>query len=273
MKKFLFFTIFTSIILTPFIVKAGFGISPPFIENNHLTPGSYFEKTIYLVRSDPSEDMTIEAIIEAPTITSWITIDDEFVLPKGTQQFPLKVGIKVPSDATYGIHLGYIRIRKKPLPGDDQIALGAKIDIKLTVTGEALSDFKIKGVSTPGIEKGNPLTVLIMLENTGNTRTRPSKVHLDIYDVSHTKIMESGDITGIELVEPFETKQIKGEMKVDLEAGEYWADISIYKDEKVTNIFKVHFKVTFPIEEVREEETREIFLIKIIIIILLTLIR
>lgn len=279
MKRFLFLIIFAFIVLIPFVVQAGFGISPPYIKNDYLTPGSYFEETIYLVRSDSSEDMIVEAITDAPGFKNWITVNNEYILPKNQQQFPVKIGINVPTGAGYGTYQGSITIRKKLLPGDSSPALGAKIDIRLTVAGETLSDFKVKGVNVPDFEKGNSLVVLIVLENTGNTKIKPSKIHLDIYDIDHKKILKSGDITETELVEPFETKQISGEMQVDLEAGEYWADTSIYKDGKIVNTFKNYFRITplvqkiaFPENEATREE-REISFINIIIFILLIIMR
>ena len=277
MKKFLYLAVFIFVILMPFTIRAGIGISPPFIRNDRLAPGSHFEKTIYIIRGDPSEDVLFESVIDAPEFKDWIIVDNEFVLPKGQQQVPFKVIINVPSSAKYGVYQGNIRVRKKPEPGDSIVATGARIDINLIVTGGAFSDFNIKGSSIPSLEEGDPLFVLITLENIGNTKVRPSKIHLDIYDIGYTKILKSGDITETELVDPFETKQISGEMQVDLGPGEYWANVSIYKDEKIVSTSKVYFKVMPPvqvtIEEVefkkREKTTSFIAIITFIILLMM----
>jgi len=51
-----------SIYILPSIALADLGISPPYIKNAGLAPGSHYEQTIYIVRSDPDEDL--EAKIE-----------------------------------------------------------------------------------------------------------------------------------------------------------------------------------------------------------------
>ena len=235
-------------------IQAGFGISPPFINNDRLTPGSHLEKTIYLVRGTPTTELMAEVTIDAPGIEGWITIEKglRFPLPKGVQQFPMKVIIDVPSDAAYGSYQGYIRVRVIPSGGGEgQVTtlLGARIDISLAVTEKGFSDFKVRGISIPNVEKESPLVVLINLENTGNTKIRPSKVHLDIYDLNHIKILESGDITETGWAGAFETKQVEGELPIELDLGEYWADVTVYKEGESLGISKIYFKVVPEIEK------------------------
>lgn len=230
-------------------VRAGFGVSPPYINNNYLTPGSRFEETIYLVRGQPTEELIAEVTIEAPEIEKWITIEKglNFPLPKDVQQFPMKVTINVPQDAAFGLYQGYIRVRaisSNQQPGQVATLIGGRIDLSLTVSEKGFTDFRIKGNPLiPDVEKGNLLVVLVMIENIGNTQVRPSKVHLDIYDVSHLNLLISGDINEMNSVLPFETSQVKGQMPVDLELGEYWADITVYKEEESAGFYRIYFKV------------------------------
>jgi len=49
-------------------VQAGFGVTPPYIKNSHLTPGSHYETTIYLMRGKPTEELTAEVTIDASEI-------------------------------------------------------------------------------------------------------------------------------------------------------------------------------------------------------------
>lgn len=239
-------------------ILAGFGISPPFIKNNYLTPGSRIEETIYLVRGQPTEGLTAEVTIDASEIENWITIEKGliFPLPKDVQQFPMKVIINVPQDAAYGNYQGYIRVRAVPSeshPGQVATLVGARIDIDVTVTEKGYTDFRVKGNPLiPDVEKGNPLTMLIMIENIGNTQVRPSKVHLDIYDISHLNLLVSGDINEMNSVLPFETAQVQGQMPIDLELGEYWADITVYKEEESAGFYRIYFKVIPRIEKTIE---------------------
>ena len=80
-------------------------------------------------------------------------------------------------------------------------------------------------------------------ENLGNVKIRPSKVHLDIYDSSHQKLLRSGDITEMDWVDPFAIRQVEGQMPFDLGLGEYWADVTVYKEGESLGISKVHFRV------------------------------
>lgn len=230
-------------------VLASFGISPPFIKNNYLTPGSRIEETIYLVRGEPTEEIRAQITIDASEIEKWITIEKglDFPLPKDVQQFPMKVIINVPQDAAYGNYQGYIRVRAVPSeshPGQVTTLIGARIDIDLTVTEKGYTDFRVKGNPLiPDIEKGSPLVILMMVENIGNTQVRPSKVHLDIYDISHLNLLSSGDVNEFNSVAPFETAQVKGQMPLDLDLGEYWADITVYKEEDSVGFYRIHFNL------------------------------
>ncbi|MCX6764527.1 MAG: hypothetical protein NTU58_02355 [Candidatus Nealsonbacteria bacterium] len=230
-------------------VLAGFGVSPPFINNNHLRPGSNFEETIYLVRGQPTEDLIAEINIDAPEIEKWITIEKglRFLLPKDVQQFPMKVIINIPDDAAYGNYQGYIRVRVIPsgssTGGQVTNLLGGRIDVGLTVSEEGFSDFRLKGLSIPDFEKGDPLVCLMVLINTGNIKTKPTKVHFDIYNTAHTQIIKSGDIFDMDFVEAFQESQIQGTLPINLEIGEYWADVTLYKEEVPLDAYKVYFKV------------------------------
>jgi len=239
-------------------VRAGFGVSPPFINNSHLTPGCSFEETIYLVRGQPTEELIAEVTIEAPEIESWITIEKglSFPLPKDIQQFPMKVKIQVPQDAAYGNYQGYIRVRAisaDSQPGQVTTLIGGRIDLGLTVTEKGFTDFRIKGNPLiPDIEKGNLLVVFIMIENIGNTQVRPSRVHLDIYDIAHLNLLTSGDINEMNSVLSFETSQVRGQMPINLEIGEYWTDITVYKEEKSAGFYRIYFKVIPKVEILAE---------------------
>lgn len=251
MKKYIFSILITSLIGTLGWVglsQAGFGVTPPYVNNDRLTPGSHYEKTIYLVRGQPDEELIAEITIDAPEIENWITIEKglKFLLPKGVQQFPMKVAIDVPRDAPFGAYEGFIGVRvvpSKPMEGHISTLLGGRIDVSLVVTERGVTDFQVKGISVPYVEIGNPLEVFTVIENTGNTKVGPSKIHVDIYDLNHENILASGDITEIGQVNSFDTKQVGGKMAIDLDLGEYWADITVYKEGESLGENKIYFKV------------------------------
>lgn len=235
--------------LFPYQTKAGFGISPPRVWNNHLVPGSHFEQTITLTRSNPDNPIKILTEIDAPDIKDWIKIDQgqEFVYPAGPQQFPIKIIVDVPENAGYNTYYGKMTIKTAPLSESGQVtvALGAVIDFKLRVSGDQFSDFKIRGINMPDLEEEWPLKFIVILENLGNVKTRPSKVHLEIFDDYRQQRLKSGDITNMTWVESFGTGNSEGEMAISLAAGQYWADYEVYKDDQVILKETIRFNV-FP---------------------------
>jgi len=231
-------------------VRAGFGITPPRVWNDRLVPGSHYEQTITLTRSNPTNPIEILVEVDAPDIKDWITIDkgNSFIYPAGPQQFPMTVIIDVPKDAGYTTYYGKMTLRAAPVGGKGEVtvALGAVVDLKLRVSGEEFSDFKLRGVSIPDLEEGWPVKFVVNLENLGNVKARPSKIRLDIYDSYHTKKLKSGEITDMSWVGPFEVGSSKGDLVVGLKEGQYWAEYEVYKNEEMILKDKLRFYVHPP---------------------------
>ena len=220
------------------IAQAGFGVSPPKVLNRHLLPGSHFEQTIYLIQSKPEKDLLATIEIDAPEIEDWITIDRglEFTIPAGVQQFPIKVDVRVPFDAEFKHYSGEMWVKTMPADkgqGMVTVALGAIITFDLTVSAEEMYGFVIRGVSIEDTEEGRPIKIGIGLQNVGNVKDRPSKIHLDIYDQYHNELLYSGDATDLDYVKPFETETVTGKFKAKLALGSYWAEIKVYKDDNI----------------------------------------
>jgi len=232
------------------ITWSGFGISHPRVWNDKLVPGSHFEQTITLTRSDPKEPVEITVETDAPEIKDWIKIDrgEKFIYPAGQQQFPMTVIVDVPVNAGYGIYYGKMTIKAAPVgpEGQVRVSLGSQADIKLRVSGEEFSDFKIRSIGIPDLEEGWPLKFVIQLENLGNVKVRPSKVHLDIYDNFHSQKLKSGEITQMSWVDSFKVGHSEGKLAIDLKSGQYWADYEIYKDEEMIHGDKIRFNVHYP---------------------------
>jgi len=229
-------------------VLAGFGISPPFFRNDNLTRGSYFEEKIYLVRGDPVEDSKVTITINVPGADNWIKIDKgtSFILPKGEKAVPILVSVQVPNDAPYGRYTGFMRITVEPKevpPGQVGIALGARVEVDLNVTERKVFNFIVRLVDFLDSEEGykwlfffipGKLTMRMTIENTGNLPVVPTKVHLDIYDMLKSKILESLNSAKIEgKVLPFKTDTVLAIFKTKLPKGNYWAKYKIYKGNDV----------------------------------------
>jgi len=264
-KKYLLFLLFVigGILSCASIVHAGFGIAPPYLKSkNPLFPGSHFEQKITLLRSASDGDLNVNIVINSPEVVDWITIDkgNTFLLPKGKSQVPMVVSVDVPKDAASGYYDGHISIQVLPAdkkPGSGvAIALGARVDIELTVSDEEFIEFLIRKVEIPKFETlGKPwkwkifsrffyrIKVAMTIENTGNIAIAPSQVHLDVYDLTEKNLLESHDDKRINKIEPFTTNTVEASFPTKLEPGQYWSRLKIYKENEVVHKNKIIFEI------------------------------
>lgn len=229
---------------TPGVAHAGFGITPPYVRSDRLTQGTTFTQEIILVRGNPTQDLKAEITLNVPGIEDWITIDRgrEFLLPAGERQVPIRITVRVPSDAPYERHQGSIRIRTmSPDPASGvSIALGAQIDVDLRVVDE-IRDFEIRRVRISEAEEPRRMwwleypgriTFTMGIENTGNAPTAPSRIQLDIYDRRGNVVLETTYNTNtLESVLPFETREVVAYLPTRLPPGAYLARYSVFRFE------------------------------------------
>lgn len=267
--KILVFFVFLLFLTNIKTAKAGFGISPPFVKNNQLFPGSSYEQEILLLRSSAEEELQAEVVVSAPDIDSWITIDkgNKFILPKDQLQVPMKVLVKVPANAEIGNYKGKINIRVLPLDqgqkGGVAIALGARLDVDLTLTNVSFTDFLVRFVSIPDTEiLGKPwnwkiwsalynkffykINVVINMENTGNVDIAPTKVQLEVFDITEKKLLETGIDSKMAKVKAFSEGKTVASFPTKLAPGQYWSKVKIYKDDLVVNSYKIAFTIARP---------------------------
>lgn len=262
-KGTIFLLLVVGILAYPSFVHAGFGISPPYVKTNKpIFPGSKFEQKITLLRSSAETEMQAEITINAPEIESWIKIKqgEIFDLPKDSLKVPMVVEIDVPKNAEIGNYKGYINIRIVPKAGNKgggvAIALGARIDVELTVTNETFIDFNVRKVEIPAFEElGRPwnwkifsmffyrIKVLMDIENKGNVKIAPSKVHLDVYDISNKNLLDSYEDKSIKKVEAFKTRNIPASFPTELKAGQYWGKVKIYSDNDIVYKDEIAFTI------------------------------
>jgi len=248
------------------VAHAGFGISPPYVKTQHpIRPGGHYEQRIMLLRSTADEALEAHIQIEAPEVADWITINkgNVFELPQGELQVPMVVEVDVPEEAEIGEYKGNINIKIRPKQEGQKsgvaIALGARVDINLTVSQQTYVDYKIRKVDLLDTERlagiwDWPLfsyffyrnKVDMKIENTGNVEAAPTRVSLDIYDLKEERLLESQEETSLDTVKPFETKTVTADFPTDLGAGQYWGKIKIYNDNEIIHKDKATFTVYAP---------------------------
>lgn len=254
---------FIGIFFCAYATQAGFGISPPYVKTaKPIFAGSHFEQKITLLRSSADEVLSAEIRVNAPEIEDWISIDkgDIFDLPKDQLQIPMIVMVDVPKDVDIGNYRGHINVRIVPKQGSQSsgvaIALGARIDIDLTITDQTFVDFIIRKVEIPNLEVLKKpwswkifswffyrIKVVMMVENTGNVESAPTRVHLEVYDIGEKELLEEHDDKRIKKVPPFTTSDISASFPTDLPTGQYWAKIKIYKENEIIQNNKISFDV------------------------------
>ena len=233
--------------------QAGFGISPPYVKTSKpIFPGSHFEQRITLLRSSADEEMEAIIKINAPEIADWITIDngEVFDLPKDQLRVPMVVKVDVPNKAEIGNYQGYINIQIAPKGinqgGGVAIALGARIDIDLNITNETFLDFTVRKFDIPDFEMLKKpwswkifsmffyrVKAAITIKNTGNVKVAPTKVSLEVYDLTKTILFEAGEDKKIKKTEPFKTETVYASFPTKLETGQYWGKIRVYRGEEI----------------------------------------
>lgn len=230
------------------VAYAGFGITPPYLNNDRLTRGTSFQQQITLVRSDPVDDLNVDVTENLPGFESWVSIDKgtHFTIPAGVTQMPIVITVQVPTDADYKVYKGAIRIRTSSAKASGSsavsIALGAQINVALSVV-DKINDFDVRRIRLVDLEEGyrqwglffpGKIRFFMTIQNTGNTEYGPTRVHMDIYDADETQLMESTDNTNrIDTVAPFAIKEVIAELPTRLPAGRYQAKYTIYKGADV----------------------------------------
>ena len=246
--------------------QAGFGISPPYVRSDKIIPGSHYEQIIVLLRSSAEEALAAKIELKAPEIESWVSFDKGtvFDLPPGELQVPLIISVDVPSNADLGNYTGYINVSVMPKKADGgaggvAIALGARIDIDLTVSEDAFPDFLIRIVKIQDMETlGRPwnwpifawffyrVKAVMTIENTGNVDVAPTKVTMDIYDIGEKELLESHTDRHLNKIEPYSTGDVVASFPIKLNEGQYWGKIKIYKENQIVRSNKIAFTVTPP---------------------------
>lgn len=238
--------------LWPLVAFAGFGVSPPKIEDDRLVPGSRLESTIYLVQGKPDRDVPVEIIIDSKNIKEWISFENgpTFTIPTGVQQYPLNVIIDVPSNADFGVYKAFLRISTEPdkakNPGQVAISIGARVDVALTVGDNVISGFDVKKITLlDAVTNGSP-TAKVSFVNTGNVPITPTLASFELFNKFGNIRLGYVENDNFEELPPFAEQDITLEFPIDvtLAEGEYWGHVKIYNEEgKVVRDLKTVFDV------------------------------
>lgn len=240
LASFVFIALCVSIFSNISVTKAAFGVSPPWVRNDHLLPGSSFEEIIYLSRNETDGAMQVVTKFTGDKdLLKWIAIrnKDNLIFQPGQTVVPMTVAVEIPQTAELRDYKGGIFVTLEPLGGSaggGQVAimLGAHISVELSVIDQAVTDYKVKGMSVERLEENEPFSVNVKVANTGNTDVSDIEGEIDIYDSTRTEVIKSMPFNPLsEPVAADKTEEVKMVFEnYILENGEYWVNVKATKD-------------------------------------------
>jgi len=237
------------------LAEAAFGVSPPWVRNDHLLPGTTFEQIINLSRNDASRDMMVTVDIDGDKeIEKWLKIENykSLIIKKGQKILPMKVIVKVPRRAAIKEYRGGIHTTLESIPEDGSlqggsvaIKLGAHISVKLNVVGDKVTDFKIKSIYVDKLSDKDDFYLNVDIENLGNTEISQLDGQVDIYDKKEENVLKSFTFKDLEdVVLPDSITKTKiVYYGVSLDPGEYWVVAKAYKDGETVYENRLYQKV------------------------------
>lgn len=231
------------------ICLAGFGISPPYVSSENLMPGSHYEQSISLIRSDIEKEAKVIIQKDLGEISDWLKIENEndLVYKQGDTKVVMKVIVDIPRNAELKNYKGKILVS---VPNTDQvaggaaIALGAQIDVDLTVSNQVINDFEISSIKILDCYEGEDIRALFGIRNKGNTELQPKKIIMEIYDINERNLLDIVEGTALGVV-PSNTKadiEVRFLPKMQ-KPGVYWAKIKVYNDDKIVIDEKVFMSI------------------------------
>ena len=234
--------VFTAVVLfTPHnALAAAFGVSPPWIENDNLKPGSNFVYVINLSANDLPGNMVVDSVIEGdPEIAQWLTVQnkDKLIMTTGESIVPMSVNVRIPEDAKVGKYEGNLKlslVSNSGKPNSITTLLGGNIAVKLGVINYDVTDYTVQEISAEPITEGQPITLQMNLKNQGNTEITDVTTKTSVIDISSGETIASGTVKELNLAVQPQTKAVT-ELTYSvpgLQAGNYWLDVEAFKNDR-----------------------------------------
>src|SRR4030042_6384172 len=211
----------------------GFGITPAEVNADNLKPGSHYEAQVYITRplDESNEELKVVVETDLGDMESWFKFipGKEFVFPIGKNTTSFQVIIDVPQGIDLISYKGQITAKglsDKRASEGVTIIKGAVLGVNVVASDVDVYDLEVLSITAPDVESGDPVRLLLNIENSGNTAVAPDKVDLEVMDLFE-KPIESLSDTSMEKIDPFATKEVPAEFNSNLEKGQYRIDASV----------------------------------------------
>lgn len=174
--------LFCMLTLSVGTVYAGVGVTPPYVNNTMLLPGSVYAQEINAVSSAVTYDQWVHPVKSAAIANDWITYDPAppFRIPAGQTKATFKAVVNVPQDAAPGNYTGRITLKFNTDPNVPSGG-GAVVDVNLTVVTTPVVSLSIRRYySLPDTVGRTPIATCFDVQNDGNTAGSYSRVELAV---------------------------------------------------------------------------------------------
>lgn len=211
------------------------GVTPPYVSNGWLLPGSTYVQQIIAVNSVVNYDVWVHPVKSAGVPGDWITYDPPppFKIPAGQNTAPFRAIVNVPPDAAPGDYTGRITLRFNTDP-NLVWGGGAVINVNLTVVTDPVYSLRVtRYFGLPDTVGRLPIRTCFDVFNEGNTPDNYSRVELAVRTYGGAPVGTfSADI--LTTVPPFTRQQVCADVPNTLSPGSstpYIANLRLYRGE------------------------------------------
>ena len=220
-------------------VYASFGISPADLSFAHLSPGMELEKVFLLSRTDINNDVRVVVEADIEGVNDWIIFEPgvSFIFPKGQSTQEMKVVVKVPEDVSYREDYdGYIVVKFIDDKNITEVAVvgGVGIRVGLATTDEEVSDLLIRNMRMDNTPFGDPIKLILTIENRGNREDSVDEVSIRVSEESSGETVFEEKDNNLENVSPGKTQEAYAFFENNLAKGNYKSKVFvIYKGDVI----------------------------------------
>ncbi len=211
------------------VSAAAIGVNKGEMNFLNVLRGGYAEDSV-IISTDVTHNMTVDYRITGD-IEGWVRFEPEELIMKNGNHAELTVIIEPPVDTSNGVYEGTIELLTSPLTNFGTAQMGSSIltafSIKVSseVTGRQVSSCRAAGFDIKDAEISYPLEFYSTIVNTGNVRISPDYV-ITIWDQEQKEVLFEYEFRTEEELLPTTTKTLYEQIDVDLDIGQYWAEVS-----------------------------------------------
>lgn len=275
----LFFLMVFAVGVIPTASVFAVGIAPSHVSVGGIYNDTVFQKTITLMRSEQLDKPFVYTPVLRSEFDHIILDDKPIVIPAGEYQveYTFSIHPKTAPNGTYTAEIDFLGA-----PGEVsstgsssnnnsgvnsvQVAIQAGVTLKLTysVTDEQVVQFSLtENYGISDTEVGIPIPLSFAVKNDGNVDARPTRVDLEVRDITDESFLVTASKTADDLLLPYVKPKITQSVSflypVDIEEGKYIATFRFFNGlEEVGVSPPLRFRV-FPKGALNQQATLDVF--------------